>query len=391
MESHYAHEVPERGCAPFWLDAVAPQPRAREADFRTKLIGILEGEGIGPEVMHAALHVLAAIESVSGLKFELRRGGPIGLECEAGCGQVLSDEVVAFCQDIFSRGGAILSGPGGGRFVYELRRHFDLYCKVSPLKPCRELCRAGRLQPQHLDGIDILIVRDNIAGVYQGQWREVGSPSNGRVVEHTFSYTEKQVRRIMEAAAQVALRRSGRMSVVVKDGGVPGVSRLWRDVASDIAPRHGVTCAFINADHAAYRIIQHPREFDVIVTPNLVGDILADVGAVLLGSRGLSFSGNFAASGHAVYQTNHGSAHDLTGTDRANPVGQIAALAMLLRESFGLLDESAHIERSVAEVWRQGWRTDDLAESGCRLAGTQELADLIALAVVKLSCKETPA
>src|SRR5207248_1376170 len=114
---------------------------------------------------------------------------------------------------------------------------------------------------------------------------------DGRIVEHTFAYTEKQVRRLLEAGARVALLRRGQITVVVKDGGVPAITGLWRDVAAEVAREHGVTLHFINIDHAVYRFIQHPREFDVVVTPNLFGDILADLGGVLMGSRGLTFSG----------------------------------------------------------------------------------------------------
>jgi 3-isopropylmalate dehydrogenase len=176
--------------------------------------------------------------------------------------------------------------------------------------------------------------------------------------------------------------------VVVKDGGVPAASNLWREVAADVAAQHGVSCDFINLDHAAYRLIQHGTEFDVLVTPNLCGDILADLGAVLLGSRGLSFSGNFSSDGKAVYQTNHGSAYDLVGTDRANPVGQFYSLAMMLRESFGLHQEAGWIEEAVADVWRQGWRTDDLEESGYRSVGTRELTELVVRSVRYVAHKE---
>ena len=388
MHRQRAREISEHDTEATLLDAVAPGARPRGAGSDRKLIGVLEGEGIGPEVIGATLHVLAALESVSSVRFELPRGGAIGFESEVRAGKTLSEEVVGFCNDIFSRGGAILSGPGGGRFVYELRQRFDFFCKLSPLKPCPELFRAGHFQPEHLHGVDIMIVRDNIAGVYQGESREKKSPAHGRVAEHTFSYNEKQVRRILEAAARVAQRRRGQLTVVIKEGGVPAASALWRGLAEEIAPRHGVACACINVDHAAYRLVQHPREFDVMVTPNLFGDILADLGGVLMASRGVTFSGNYTPSGDGVYQTNHGSALDLAGTNRANPAGQIGSLAMLLRESFGMKNEAALLEKAVAEVWRQGWRTDDLAERNCKLAGTREMAEHIAQAVVALSSTE---
>jgi 3-isopropylmalate dehydrogenase len=245
------------------------------------------------------------------------------------------------------------------------------------------------LRPEALSGVDILLVRDNAGGIYQGRSCRWQSPAEGRVAEHTFGYTERQVARVMEVAAQQARGRQGRLSVIIKDGGVPTVSDLWREVATEVAARHGITCSFLNLDHAAYRLIQHAAEFDVLVAPNLCGDVLGDLGAVLLGSRGLSFSGNFSADGKAVYQTNHGSAYDLVGTGRANPVGQIYSLAMLLRESFGLGDEAARIEEAIADVWRQGWRTDDIAEPGCQCASTQEITEQLVQALSRVRCKGT--
>lgn len=134
----------------------------------------------------------------------------------------------------------------------------------------------------------------------------------------------------------------------------------------------------MNIDLAAYELIQNPAHFDVIAAPNLFGDILADVAGVLVSSRGVTFSGNFDAHGHGVYQTNHGCAHDLADTDIANPAGQILSLAMLLRESFVLDEAAALVEKSLAAVWRAGWRTADLAEPGCRILGTKAMADKVA-------------
>jgi len=125
-------------------------------------------------------------------------------------------------------------------------------------------------------------------------------------------------------------------------------------------------------------MVQHPRDLDVVAAPNVFGDVLSDIGAVLLGSRGLSFGASFGARPGACYQTNHGSAHDLVGQDRANPVGQFLSLAMLLRESFGLFDAARLVERAVRAVWQDGWRTEDLAEEGGRLVGTDRMGQLVA-------------
>ena len=353
------------------------------------LIGVLEGTGIGPTVINSALQVLKSVEQVLGLKFEVRFGGLIGEDAIKECGQWLPEDTVDFCADIFHRGGAILNGPGGGRYVYDLRRRFDLFCKFVPVQPSPELARAGKISPQFLKNVDMLIVRDNTGGVYQGQWGDRAT-DKGRVAEHSFNYSEGEVHRLVEVAARAAASRRGNLQVIVKEGGVPTVTALWRDVGGAVAKQFGVEPHFMNVDLAAYELIQNPTRFDVIVAPNLFGDIIADICGVLVSSRGVTFSGNFDSHGHGVYQTNHGCAHDLAGTDTANPAGQILSLAMLLRESFGLDDAAALIEKSLAEVWRAGWRTADLAEPVCKILGTQAMADKVAEQVLRSAETKSP-
>lgn len=343
-------------------------------------IGVLPGEGIGPEVVQAALTVLRAVEGASRLRCQVLTGGAIGLKALSMHGRALSCEIIEFCENVFSEGGAILAGPGGGRFVYEMRRHFDLFCKLNPLVPRVELRHAGRMKPEHTADVDILIVRENSGGIYQGEAQETYDDC-GRLATHTFAYTEAQVARIMKAAAALAQQRRGELAVVVKPNGIPTASQLWIDVAREIVAGYSVQLKELEVDYAVYHLIQNPRYFDVVVTPNLFGDILSDVGGVLLGSRGLCYAGSFSNYGAAVYQTNHGAAHDLSGTDRANPVAQIFSLAMMLRESFGCLREASLIEAAVRNVWQQGIRTQDIEESGCRTVGTSEFASRVADAV----------
>lgn len=354
-------------------DYFGPVPDGPHGPGTTYLVGVLEGTGIGPAVVGAALDALGSVSQVLDLDFDVRRGGLIGEAALAEHGTALPEGTAAFCGDILERGGAILSGPGGGRYVYDLRRRFDLFCKLVPVRPHPELARAGRVPAQYLDGVDILIVRDNIGGVYQGEWSERHT-SAGRVATHAFSYSEADVMRLVEVAARAAAARRGDLTVVVKDGGAPSVTALWRDVGSAAGARWGLTPRFVNVDALAYELIQHPDRFDVIVAPNLFGDILADLAGVLVGSRGVTFSGNFDAMGRGVYQTNHGCAHDLAGTDTANPAGQLLSLAMLLREAFGLDQAAALVERSLADAWREGWRTADIAEPGCTLVGTSAMS-----------------
>jgi 3-isopropylmalate dehydrogenase len=340
------------------------------------VVGVIEGTGIGPQVVSATLAVLKTIEPIIGIRFDIRYGGPIGEDAEARFGRSLPESVAAFCREIFDHKGAILSGPGGGRYVYDLRRQFDLFCKFVPIQPWPQLVRVRRVVDRHIQNTDMLFVRDNIGGVYQGQWRE-RSTSEGRVVEHSFSYSESQVRRLITVAARAASSRRGKMHVILKDGGVPGISALWRDVGAATARDHNIQVVFMNADLAAYELIQNPSQFDVVVTPNLLGDILIDIAGALQGSRGVTFSGNFRPDGGAVYQTNHGCAHDLAGRDVANPAGQILSLAMLLRESFGLDEGASLIEQALVKAWQQGWRTLDLAEPGCTVLGTRAMAERV--------------
>lgn len=351
-----------------------------------RLIGVLPGEGVGPEVVGGAVRVLRAVEgAVPGLQFEVREGGPIGDASIQQAGTPLSPTVAQFCRAVFDQGGAILAGAGGDRFVYDCRREFELYCKLNPLKPSRVPLKANRLRSEVLDGVDVLVVRENLGGVYQGEWGASGTPGQVRSAAHRFEYHEQQVRDIVERAAALARERRGQLTVVVKPNGIPAISQLWLDVAGEIAARTGVQLRALEIDYATFHLLQDPGQFDVIVAPNLFGDILSDVGGVLLGSRGLCFGASYSRSGAAIYQTNHGAARDLAGSDRANPVGQIHSLAMLLRESFGLTREAELIETAVEQVWKAGIRTADLAEPGAQVVGTRGMTDRIVAAIGELT------
>jgi 3-isopropylmalate dehydrogenase len=343
------------------------------------VIGVLPGEGVGPEVIGSAIRVLEAVQAATGRSLEVFSQGSADSN-----GADPSAAVIEFCEATFARRGPVLAGPYGGRVVYDLRRHFDLYCKLNPLMPSPELKGAARLRPEHLHGVDIMVVREGTEGVYQGGWQEMLSDSGERRAGHWFSYSEAAARRILQRAAEIAQKRTGRLAVVVKRSGVPTISQLWSDVAQKVAAEAGIECTIMDVDYAAYFLVQHPDQLDVLVAPNLFGDILSDIGGVLLGSRALSFSGNFSDNGASIFQTNHGAAHDLAGEDRANPSGQILATAMLLRSGLGLEREASMVESALAKVWSQGWRTFDIAEPGCRILGTREFGVRVAGAVEAL-------
>lgn len=366
-------------------DLILDEPRERPDPTTRLVLGVLQGEGIGPEVMEAGLHVLSALETATGCSFEVRTGGVIGREAESLFGQALSKDVVDFCQGIFEEGGAVLAGAGGGRFVYDLRRRFDLFCKLSPLQSYEELRDVCRLKSAFTSGVDILVVRENLAGVYQGDHSEERSEAAGRTVQQRFSYSESQVKRILRVAARIARARHGKLAVVIKEGGLGRMSELWRDCSADVTRELELDCSFLDVDYAAYCLVQHAQDLDVVVAPNLFGDILSDVGSVVTGSRALSFGGSFSSDGRAVYQTNHGSAYDLAGTDRANPVGQLLSMAMMLRESYGLEKQAELLERAIRAVWREGWRTEDLAADDTRTLGTRAMGERTAEAVASLA------
>lgn len=354
-------------------------PRARSG----RTIGVLRGEGVGTEVMDATLTVLDAVSRMAGERFPLRFGGEIGLTAQRNTGRALTPEVAAFCESVFADHGAILAGPGGGRFVYDLRARFHLFCKVTPLRPLRALADAGVFKPHVLEGIDIVLVRENCSGLYFGEWSTEQQPGGQSVASHTFRYRSDQVERILRVAADLARRRRGRLCMVVKTDGVPSVSALWNEALQSVTRGSNLQTQGLEVDNAAFQLVHAPKQFDVIVSPNMFGDVLADCGSALLGSRGLSYSGNFGADGVAVYQTGHGSAHGIGGKDRANPIGQILALAMLLRESFGLAGPAAAIETAVERALAEGWRTADIAGPDCKVIGTREMGLRIAAELEK--------
>lgn len=336
-------------------------------------VGVLPGEGSSPEIVAVALDVLDAVARATGTSFDVRRGGAIGLDAERASGVALSEEVAGFCAETFAAGGAVLAGAGGGRFVYDLRRRFDLFCKLNPIRPWPVLRAVARLGCPSDVEVDVLVVRENVEGVYYSEWQQVDGTPSRRCLEQSSLHSEEGVRRIVDVAARLARARRGRLAVVVKRGGLPALSSLWDDCARVASAAHGVEHALLDVDLAAYRMVQEPETLDVVVAPNLFADVLSDLGGAIAGSRALTFGASFSVRGDAVYQTNHGSAHDLARTDRANPAGQVLALAMLLRESFALEREAALIEDALASVWASGVRTADVAEPGAPVVGTREL------------------
>lgn len=337
------------------------------------LIGILPGEGIGPQIIDISLKLLNTIQEHTPVRFKFEFGGKIGKEAVAQTGRALTEDVRLFCEQIFTHKGVILCGPGGDRFVYDLRKEFDMCCKFTPIHRLPPLQDIGAIKSNLIDGVDILVVRENCAGVYQGEYGVSGS-GNEMEAWHRFQYTRTQVVDVMTAAAKAANARDGKVSVVTKPGGVPSISSLWDKVAREILTAYSIQMEVLEIDNACYQIISRPRDFDVVVAPNLFGDIVSDVASLLMGSRGLSYSANFSKDLRcAVYQTGHGAAHDLKGLDIANPIGQILSLAMLLEQSFGLHSIASLVRTSVQEVLSENSRTRDIANPDSLVLGTDEI------------------
>jgi 3-isopropylmalate dehydrogenase len=338
------------------------------------VIGILRGEGVGPEVIAATLEVLDEVARVHDLALDLREGPEVGADPE------LSDDIAAFFEGVFASNGPVLCGPAGGRFVYELRQQFDLFYKLVPLRPLPRCADLGPLKPERCAEADILVVRENISGLYFGEWGQAVIDGVDHAY-HRFGYRREEVERVIRVGAERAAQRRRQLCAVVKTGGIPAISALWRDALEKVTAGMDLEVTVLEIDNAAYQLINAPRQFDVIVTPNMFGDVLGDCGALLLGARGMSFSGNFDADGHAVYQTAHGAAHDIAGTGTANPVGQILSAAMLLRETFGLDAAAQSIEAAVDRVLADGVRTADIAARDSRIVETRELGRRIAASV----------
>ncbi|MEM8885768.1 MAG: isocitrate/isopropylmalate family dehydrogenase [Planctomycetota bacterium] len=336
----------------------------------TPRVAVLPGEGVGPEVMEAALHVLAGV-----LECDVREGGPIGRAAWQAHGAALTEPVAALCAETFAAGGAVLCGPGGQRFVYDLRARFDLYIKRTPVRPIAALADAGPLRPEAVRDVDLLVVRENAGGLYFGPSEESDGASR-----QSFRYRDDEVRRLLAEAVRQARARRGRLALAVKPGAMPAASAQWTRIFEEMG--EGVQTEVLEVDNAAYQIVARARSFDVVAAPNLFGDILSDLAALLLGSRGLSYSGNFDGNFHgggaAVFQTGHGCAHDLAGRDVANPLGQILSAAMMLRAAFDRPTDAARIERAVERTVADGFRTADIAGPDATVVGTREMGRRVA-------------
>ncbi|MCG8419350.1 MAG: 3-isopropylmalate dehydrogenase [Proteobacteria bacterium] len=331
-------------------------------------IVLLPGDGIGPEVVAEARVVLNVVAAAFGHEWSYSE------HLIGGCaidrtGQALPTETLAACR----QADAILLGAVGGPQwddpsaelrpedgLLALRRKLDLFGNLRPVKVHPALAAASPVKNNRLAGVDILVVRELTSGLYFGQprWRE--TLSDGVRAVDTLSYTDAEIRRVVRLACRLASARRGLVTSIDK-ANVLESSRLWRNVADDVAGEFSdVTLEHQLIDSAAMRLISDPAEFDVIVTQNMFGDILTDEASVLTGSLGMLPSASLGANNLGLYEPVHGSAPDIAGEGKANPVGAILSAAMLLRHSLGLVDEAEVVERAVYQAIEDGARTHDL-------------------------------
>ncbi|MEA1963871.1 MAG: 3-isopropylmalate dehydrogenase [Candidatus Aerophobetes bacterium] len=351
------------------------------------LIAVLAGDGIGPEVMREALEILTLAGKVFSHSFEIKRA-LAGGEAIDKTGKPLPEETLTLCKEA----DAILFGAVGGpkwdglshearpeQALLGLRSEFDLFINLRPIKIYKSLLPVSPLKEKVIkEGIDILMVRELRGGIYFGRPRGRASLPNGTIkAVNTLSYTEKEIERIVRAAFDFSLDRSGRVTSVDK-ANVLESSQLWREVVKRVSKDYPqVKLNHLYIDNCAMQLIKDPHQFDVIVTGNIFGDILSDEAGMLTGSIGMLASASLGKGKIGFFEPVHGSAPDIAGKNRANPLGMIMSVALMLRHNLSLVREAKAIEEAVERVLEKGYRTDDLKQRGKKLVGTREMGRIV--------------
>ncbi|MES2024225.1 MAG: 3-isopropylmalate dehydrogenase [Pseudomonadota bacterium] len=353
-------------------------------------IAILPGDGIGPEIMNQAVKVMNAL----GEKFETETVA-VGGAAYAEQGHPLPESTLKVAKEA----DAILFGAVGD-FKYDtlerslrpeqailgLRKHLGLFANFRPAILYPELAGASSLKPEIVSGLDIMIVRELTGDIYFGQPRGMREAPDGpfkgsREGFDTMRYSEPEIRRIAHVAFQAAQKRSKRLTSVDK-ANVLETFQFWRDVVTDVHKEYkDVKLDHMYVDNAAMQLVRAPKEFDVVVTGNMFGDILSDAAAMLTGSIGMLPSASLDANNKGLYEPSHGSAPDIAGKDMANPLAQILSLAMMLRYSLAKTEQADRIEAAVKSVLKQGLRTADIYEAGTTKVGTTQMGDAVVKAL----------
>ncbi len=356
---------------------------------------ILPGDGIGPEVMAEVRKIIDWFGDKRGLHFDVSEDLVGGAAYDAH-GKPLSDETMAKAQEV----DAVLLGAVGGpkyddldfslkpeRGLLRLRKEMDLYSNLRPAQCFDALADFSSLKKDVVAGLDIMIVRELTSGVYFGEPRGIFEEGNERVGINTQRYTESEIERAARSAFELAMRRNKKVCSMEK-ANVMESGILWREVVNRVAADYPeVELSHMYADNGAMQLVRAPKQFDVIVTDNLFGDILSDCAAMLTGSLGMLPSASLGApmtNGRpkAMYEPVHGSAPDITGQGKANPIACILSFAMALRYSFDQGAEADRLEAAIEKVLADGVRTADLlAEEGVQPVSTSEMGDTIVAAL----------
>lgn len=334
-------------------------------------IVLLPGDGIGPEVAAEAVRLLAAIGDFD---IESRLIGGASIDAH---GTALTDDTLAACG---AADAVLLIAVGGPKWdrpkdpaaprpeqgLFAVRKGLGLFANLRPIRPHAALAGISPLRPERLEGVDLIVVRELTGGIYFGAHEREGDTAHD-----TCSYSVGEIERVTKVAFAAARRKI----VSVDKANVLETSRLWRETVDRLAagdPR-GLDVEHMLVDNAAMRLVSRPSEFDVLLTENLFGDVLSDIGAVLVGSIGLLPSASLGASGPGLFEPVHGSAPDITGRGIANPLATFLSVALMLRHGFDLQDEAAAVEAAVDSALHAGLRTPDLGGT----ATTREMTDAV--------------
>ena len=356
-----------------------------------KKIAVIRGDGIGPEIVQGALEAVKAVEVAFGHNFDITEVLMGGAAIDA-CGKPLPEETLQAC---LAADGVLLGAVGGPKWEHlpgeqrpekgllNLRKEMQLYANLRPAKLLPALADACPLRKDiAAAGIDFIVVRELIGGVYFGA-HTTALRGAEKVATDVMEYSESEVRRIMHMAFKTAQGRKKEL-ISVDKANVLDTSRLWRAVAEDVAKEYpDVALQHMLVDNAAMQIVKNPAAFDVVVTENMFGDILSDEASMVTGSIGMIPSASLAENGPGLYEPIHGSAPDIAGQNKANPVGTILSFAMMLRFSLDMPHEAAAVEAAVVGALAAGLRTADIANAGEKTIGCREMAKEIASRIFK--------
>ena len=356
----------------------------------TKQVLVLPGDGIGPEITAEAVKVLEALKASDNLDIEMTEDLVGGAAYDVH-GVPLADSTMAKAK----LADAILLGAVGGykwesldisvrpeKGLLRLRSELELFANLRPAYLFPQLADASTLKPEVVAGLDILIVRELTGGIYFGQPRGIRTLENGeRQGYNTYVYSESEIRRIAHVAFDAAMKRNKKLCSVDK-ANVLEVTELWREVVDEVAKEYPeVEVQHMYVDNAAMQLIRYPKQFDVMVTGNMFGDILSDEASMLTGSIGMLASASLDANNKGMYEPSHGSAPDIAGQNIANPIATILSAAMMLRYSLEREDLATKIEDAVSKVLDQGLRTVDIMQEGMKQVSTSEMGDAIVAAL----------